>query len=123
MDIIEGLHNWNLKRKKDKERFNRKFDSLSLTDRNAYEEITEREISKSCETTYTLMYGIIQAVFYLFIAAIVLYLFFEIDLFSSFKGVAITLIKLGVPLVIFGFILDWIGWNKVEKLKKSLLKV
>lgn len=121
MDICEYLYKNRIRKKKEKELLKKKFNSLSLVERNAYESIMEREEKGSL--TLDMMKGIPFAVVGLGILALVLKLLLQIDIIEPLKSASILLFKLWIPLILVGVILDLMEEIKLTKLKKRLLKI
>ena len=122
-NIFKRLCEKEKRRKRNEELVNKKIKALSLQDRNAYNQIIKREEKDYCENTYSFIVAVPSLIFYLAVTAFVLKLFLDIDVISSLMSVSIALIKIWIPLIALGVILDFIGMNKLDKLKRGLLKI
>ena len=73
--------------------------------------------------TYEMMKSVPVMIFYIMILAGMFYLFLDINIISSMKLLSFSLLKLWIPLILFGVGLDVIYTLKIDKLKRSLLKI
>ena len=71
--------------------------------------------------TYSLMWIVPYMLLYLAITAGVLYFLLNIDIISELINAAILMLKLWIPLMILGVVLDFIQMTKLEQLKRKLL--
>ena len=107
---------------KEKEKLQEKYDYLSLEERNAYEQIVERNRSKS--NWMNMPYLFIQLTTLMGIFFIVISMITEIpistfaDEFILILGIMIIVIPL---LMLLGIISDIMGIYKINKLKRKLL--
>lgn len=122
MTLLEQLINREIKIKKEKELFNKKLNKLSLTERNAYEEIVERNYPKTNSWTVETITVIPQIILYLFIAGLVLLFFMDINIMQNLKELSFMFIKIWGYLIAGGLIIDMINYFQEEKFRKELLR-
>jgi hypothetical protein len=127
MDLIEKIYKLHKESKKKREleriQVRKKFDSMSLSELNAYEQLVERKDSSN------LLVGIVTfpfyITFYLGIFGLVMKYAFNIDLLILFKEISLTLLGF-VPNLITIWLLVVIIYNflnavNLNKYKKRLL--
>jgi len=109
------------KKKKDKERdlLKKKFNSLSLVERNAYEGIIQKHETPSLFLNS--LYLIPQTIIYVTIFFYCLMFVFEIELTNSLIILVSALLKYWIVFIIVGLIFDFIMEFNSMKLKKELL--
>lgn len=109
------------KRNIERELFKRKYNSLSLVERNAYEQIIERH--SGGENTWAFMKLVPWTIVYIGIFGLILKFFLQVDIIEPLKNVVIILFQLWIPFILLGVLFDFIDANKLDKLKKRLLKI
>jgi uncharacterized membrane protein YGL010W len=109
------------RRDKDRELLSKKFNSLSLVERNAYEQIVDR--NNKIGMTYAMVITIPYAIFYLAVFGLVTLFLFNYNALEQIRFLAYTLVKIWVPLILIGVVLDVLAADKFNKLKRRLLKV
>ena len=109
------------KKKKDKEiaLLKKKFNSLSLVDRNAYESIVENHTSSSLFLCS--LYIIPKTIIFVIIFIYCLMFVTEVDLMPSLKIIIFTLLKYWIVFILVGLIYDFINEINSIKLKRELL--
>lgn len=120
-NILQRIGNNLEKGKEERKKVNEKYWKLSLADRNAYDLIIER--AEGGSSTLEIVKGVPYAVVCLGILGLVFKFLLQVDIIESLKGVAFTLIKLWVPLIIIGMLIDYSVSLRVDKLKLKLLKL
>ncbi len=120
--ILERIVDGNKKRKKEEELIKKKLKVLDLVERNAYEEIMEREHGSSLGL-FSLMI-IPKMIFILFLVGIFSYFLLDINLFNALKLVSSNLLKMWTTILFIGLIYDlFFKPIAILKSQKKLLKI
>lgn len=122
--MIEKIYKNHIKRKKERELLQKKFDSLSIQDKNAYEQIIDRNTRDPTNAFGETIYATFKLIFLIGIFFIILSIIFDIPI-SNFRQGYLSLIGI-VPTIIFIlFILTIIGIfidsNRLNRIKRRLL--
>ena len=109
--------------KKQKTKLQKRYDGLSLVERNAYEQIVKRNTSYSewLAVPYLIMKYIVL-VGLLFISISFILGVPIVDLSETYLQTVYMLILLGLLLILLGMIHDIFEYFRINKLKRKLLK-
>ena len=116
-DIFQIIAEYRMNKRKEREKLQKKFNSLSLVDRNAYEQI----VSRHNENYNELITLPIKIPFYLGIFGLVMYYAFNINILNAMSIISINVLKLFIPCLIIFVILSLINEYHISKLKRKLL--
>jgi hypothetical protein len=125
--LFERLADSSKKKKQEKELFDKKLNSLSLVERNAYEEIIIRKSKESCdfEIIIDLMLVPFKFIFYTGIFSLVLKYAFDINIIKQLKNILFNFIYIysSIFFILIIITIIGIGFNNINlrKLKRELL--
>lgn len=117
--IIEILYEREQRNKIECEKCKKKYNSMSLVERNAYEEILDRNDSDLM--SLSMLYAVPKAIVYLFLFGAALYFLVDVNVFNSFGEVAIILLKYWIFFILIGVLADMLSIIHRTKLSRKLL--
>jgi len=116
--ILESMLERKKIREKEEEKCQKKFDSLSLEERNAYEQIVDRQRTEIIIPVVSILF---KFIIYLGVFGLICFFLFEIDIAIPILNIVQSLFKL-LPLIIVLCILsEIINSSRINKLKRKLL--
>jgi hypothetical protein len=117
--ILELYLEYRKEKNKEKDLLKKKFNSLSLPERNAYEEI----IKRNSESTLTIEMIIlpIRVLIYAALFCLASFYLLNVDIKEPLVLVITTIFKIWLPLIVLGLAFDFWKAYKAIKLEKELL--
>jgi len=108
--------------KQDKQKLQKKYDNLSLVERNAYEQIIDRHDEKTHWMFFPFEVIRMLTIFGVFIISISIISGVDVSVFSEgYMSAAAVLLLITIPLMILGIIFNIINYFRLNKLKRKLL--
>ena len=106
-------------KEKDREFCKKKFNSLSLVEKNAFEQIVER--NNQSGYTYSILLAIPWSIFYIALFGLVTLFLFEVNILEQLRIVVSMIVKIWIPFILIGIIFDISAEINNHKLKRRLL--
>ena len=117
--ILDFINKRQKRKEKDREFCKKKFNSLSLVEKNAFEQIVER--NDKFGSAFAMIIAVPRAIFYIAIFGLVTLFLFEYNILEQLRLVVYLMVRIWVPLILIGIILDIQAEIKNHKLKRRLL--
>lgn len=109
-------------KKKDKIKLQNKYDNLSIVDRNAYEQVVERNRNPSRWIGYPFFVIKMLTIFAVFFISTALLIGENITIFTDGYMSIFTVLIIVTPfLMLLGIVFDILDYIKINKLKRKLL--
>jgi len=105
------------RKKKERELMKKRYNSLSLCERNAYEEIIER---RNSDSSWILIFPF-KLMIYLVIFGLIFLFLFEVDLFEAIRKIGSILFASYFLFILFFLITIIVTEDYISKLKRKLL--
>jgi hypothetical protein len=116
--FFEYLKERKIEKQKEEKSLEKKYNSLTLEQRNAYEQIMDRRDSDAM--LYSIKF-VLKAIFYLLVFGFMLTYLYGTDYLEPFKLICVLLLKCWFIFILAGFITDINFMKKNKELKKQLL--
>lgn len=111
-----------MNKEKQKQKLQKKYDNLSLVERNAYEQIVDRNTSESNWLGFPYVFMKLMTLIGFFIISVAIITGIPISTFANEFMLLLGIMIIVIPiLMIAGIISDIIGTCKINKLKRKLL--
>ncbi len=116
--FIEWLAKKQKENRLEKEKAKKKYNSLSLSDKYAYQEMVKKE---KCQFTLTILYLIPKTIIFIIIASLVFFFWWNINIIEHMREVTHELFMIFPILLILGLVFDIISSFSEKEYKRRLL--
>ena len=118
-NLIEYLSKRAKEKRKEEKKLKDKFNSLSLTERDAYERLVKRKNTPSAGLYF--LFGVPKAIILLLVFAFVLDYFMVVDIIIPIRTIVTRILSFWGLFIILGCCADLISIGMLKKLRRNLL--